>query len=202
MNTTQSPTATFSLRPPPLPDRRRWRFAIGLLSYIVIVVLYALAGALSPVGGEARFSPIRWQSAIWWASSASVLTNFSSVPVALALVAPQVDQPYGRWRSPWPLSACSSRWLRPCELTCYAAPFQRRLRHRHDRRPARHVSIAAAEFGRCHRLVAIVYAIGTFPSTPHRAGHAQGFFKRHCLVGIATGLPGLAAVAGWASPSS
>ena len=85
MNTTQSPTATL------LPaDRRLFRIggagalAIGLL-YIVIVVLYALAGA-PPVGGEAWLAYLAGKSAIWWGIiGLSVLTNFLFVPVALAL---------------------------------------------------------------------------------------------------------------------
>ena len=58
--------------------------AIGV-AYIVIIGLYASAGA-PPVGGEAILDYLVGKTTIWWAIvGVSVLTNFLYVPVSVSL---------------------------------------------------------------------------------------------------------------------
>ncbi len=72
-------------------DRKFWYRVGGFaaivlgIGYIVIIPLYARAGA-PPSGGEAWFNYLPGKTAIWWAILAlSVFTDFLYVPLALAL---------------------------------------------------------------------------------------------------------------------
>ena len=202
MNTTQSPTATL------LPaDRRLFRIggagalAIGLL-YIVIVVLYALAGA-PPVGGEAWLAYLAGKSAIWWGIiGLSVLTNFLFVPVALALFVALRSIS----RTAMAIAVAFVGLFVTLELavnwTCYAALVMLSADYATATTDAQRATlIAAASFPSAviASPLALVYAIGTLSFAILLIGLVmrKGLFNRvTAWLGIATGLLGLAAVAG------
>lgn len=202
MNTTQSPTATL------YPDDRRL-FTIGgasaliiALGYIVIVLLYALAGA-PPVGGKAWLDYLAGKTAIWWGIiGLSVLTNFLFVPVALALfVALRSISRYAM-----AIAVAFVGLFVTLELavnwTCYAALVMLSTDYAAATTDAHRATlIAAASFPSAviASPLALVYAIGTLSFAILIIGlvMTKGIFNRvTAWLGIATGLLGLAAVAG------
>lgn len=202
MNTTQSPTATL------YPDDRRL-FTIGgagalaiALGYIAIVVLYALAGA-PPVGGEAWLDYLAGKSALWWGIiGLSVLTNFLFVPVALALFVALRSIS----RTAMAIAVAFVGLFVALELavnwTCYAALVMLSTDYAAATTDAQRATlIAAASFPSAviASPLALVYAIGTLSFAILIIGLVmrKGVFHRATAwLGIATGLLGLAAVAG------
>jgi hypothetical protein len=71
---------------------RNWMYRMGGIAsftigaaYILIIVLYAIAGA-PPSGAEERLNDLAGKTGIWWAIvGVSVFTNFLYVPVSISL---------------------------------------------------------------------------------------------------------------------
>ncbi len=202
MNTAQSPSAPFHL-----DDRRLFNIggagalAIGMF-YIVIVLLYALAGA-PPVGGDAWLTYLAGKSTLWWGIiGLSVLTNFLFVPVAMALfVALRSISRYGMaiavaFVGLFVVLELAVNW------TCYAALVMLSIDYAAATTEAQRATlIAAASFPSAviASPLALVYAVGTLSFAVLIIGLVMrnGVFNRlTAYAGIATGLLGFAAVAG------
>lgn len=174
--------------------------AIGLL-YLVIIGLYASVG-VPPVGGEAWLQYLAGKTTIWWAIvGLSLLTNFLYVPVALSLYAALssinryamligvafvglfvVLEPAVNW-------AAYAAMLRLSDDYAAASEAQRAI------------FVAAASYPSAviASPLALVYAIGTLSFGILVIGWVMRngvFNKLTAYLGIATGMFGIAAVAG------
>lgn len=175
--------------------------AIGV-AYIVVIALYARAGA-PPVGGEAWLAYLAGKTAIWWGIvGVSVLTNFLFVPVALSLyVALKAIH-----RNAMLIAVACVGMFVVLELAVNWTSYAALIVLSGDYASAtndiqRAASIAAASYPSAviASPLALVYAIGTLSFGILIIGVVmlKGVFNKvTAWLGIFTGILGLAAVAG------
>ncbi len=171
------------------------------VAYIVIIGLYAAAGA-PPVGGEAWLEYLAGKAAVWWGIvGVSVLTNFLFVPVAFALYFAL----RGLNRGAMLIGVAFVGLFIALELAVnwagYAALIMLSDEYAAAAEAQRVILIAAASYPSAviASPLALVYAIGTLSFAFLMIGLVmrQGVFNKvTAYVGIVTGLLGLAAVAG------
>jgi hypothetical protein len=175
--------------------------AIGLL-YLVIIGLYASVGA-PPVGGEAWLQYLAGKMAIWWAIvGLSLLTNFLYVPVALSLYAALSSIN----RYAMLIGVAFVGLFVVLEPAVNWAAYAAMLRLSGDYAAAaseaqRAIYVAAASYPSAviASPLALIYAIGTLSFGILVIGWVMRngvFNKLTAYLGIATGMFGIAAVAG------
>lgn len=186
-----------------------WLYRAGGLSalaiagaYILIIVLYALAGT-PPVGGEAWLAYLSGKTTLWWAIvGVSVMTNFLFVPVALALYATLKPIHRNAMRIAIAFMGLFIALELAVNWTCYASLIMLSSDYTAAANEMQRMAYAAAANYPSAVIaspLALVYAIGTLSLAILIIGIVMlnGVFgKITAWLGILTGVLGMAAVAG------